>query len=64
MAKIVLMNINIHEDIEQNEYYVEAKPRKRWVRVGGPFATRDKAVTFAKNYSKTNKVKSRVVTSM
>lgn len=64
MAKVVLMNIRFHEDAVQNAYFVEAKPANRWVRVGGPFNTRDQAVSFAKNYSITNHVQSRVVTSM
>lgn len=63
MAKQVLMNFNLHEDDEQNDYFVEAKPGNRWRQVGGPFNSRDKAVTFAKNYAIQNAVRTRVVTS-
>lgn len=62
MSKIILMNINLHEDAEQGTYNVEAKPANKWVRVGGPFNTRDQAIKFARNYSIENQVKTRVVT--
>lgn len=36
------------------EYIVEAKPGRRWVKVGGPFADETAASSFAKQYSKDN----------
>lgn len=36
------------------DYYVEAKPGKRWHQVGGPFADRDSANDYAREYSKSH----------
>ncbi len=33
------------------EYYVEARPHKKWEQVGGPFADSDSAVDYARQYS-------------
>lgn len=33
------------------EYYVEAKPRKKWIRVGGPFNDEESADVFGIAYS-------------
>ena len=64
MTKTILMNLNVHEDLEtSNEYYVEAKEGNRWKEVGGPYDTRQKAATFAQKYSIANHVPTRVVTT-
>ncbi|MEJ0102751.1 MAG: hypothetical protein WDO19_09440 [Bacteroidota bacterium] len=33
------------------EYVVEAKPRRSWIRVGGPFSDQTEANNFADEYS-------------
>jgi len=44
------------------QFDVEAKPNKRWVQVGGPFADRATAVKFAQKFSADNPgVETRVV---
>lgn len=64
MAKITVLNVYSHlDDGSGGSYYVEAKPNIRWVTVGGPFPTRDKAAKFAHDYAVSNHVATRVVTN-
>lgn len=41
-------------DEEVVQFYVEAKPDKKWIQVGGPFPDRDSANIFAQQYSSDN----------
>ncbi|SEL40997.1 hypothetical protein [Parapedobacter koreensis] len=43
------------------EYFVEARPKKKWRTVAGPFSDRKSAEDFAKQYCTDNNVETRVV---
>ncbi|CAN5423849.1 hypothetical protein BH10BAC2_BH10BAC2_18790 [soil metagenome] len=63
-ASSVILTIHHDNALFDNdgvEFFVEAKPNRRWVTVAGPFGNFTQANIFSMNYSRENHVSSRVV---